>query len=229
MQKSFLDLAQSRIYPPLAIDYLNNEKSIQELYGFRPEINSFEYVIREKKRENINRKVLVEVLKDQYHGIFAEDLPFNSKIKSNIESLLDEKTFTVTTGHQLNIFTGPLYFLYKIISTINLSEKLKQHYSQFNFIPLYWMASEDHDFEEINHVNLFGKKIKWEQDLKGASGRMAAGTMVTALDEIKSLIEGNENGKKILSVFENAYLKNKKLSDATRYLVHHLFSTYGLV
>ncbi|HKR03330.1 MAG TPA: bacillithiol biosynthesis cysteine-adding enzyme BshC, partial [Bacteroidia bacterium] len=119
--------------------------------------------------------------------------------------------------------------LYKIISTVNLSEKLKQHYPLFHFVPVYWMASEDNDFEEINHFHLFGKKILWNQDQEGACGKIATDSLAPVFEELKSLIAGSENGVKILSVFENAYLKNKKLSDATRFLVHHLFSKFGLV
>jgi bacillithiol synthase len=230
MQKSFLEFSLTGILPPLTMAYLDNENSIHEFYNLRPEINSFEKAILEKKKEKTNREVLVEVLKDQYKNILITDFEFNAGVKSNIDLLLNEHTFTVTTGHQLNIFTGPLYFLYKIISTINLSEKLKQHYHpRYNFVPVYWMASEDHDFEEINHIHLFGKKITWDQNQKGACGRIATDSLINVLEELKSLIGGNENGIKILSVFENAYLKNKTLSDATRFLIHHLFSKYGLV
>ncbi|MEP7170435.1 MAG: bacillithiol biosynthesis cysteine-adding enzyme BshC [Bacteroidota bacterium] len=229
MQKSFLELSQTGIYSSLTLDYLNDEKSLHEFYNLRPEINSFEKAILEKKKENINRKVLVEVLNDQYKNIFTTDFEFNSNVKSNIDSLLNENTFTVTSGHQLNIFTGPLYFLYKIISTINLSEKLKQHYPHYNFVPVYWMASEDHDFEEINHIHLFGKKIAWNQNQKGACGKIATDSLITVIEELNASISGNANGKNILNLFEKAYLKNKSLSDATRFLVHHLFSKYGLV
>jgi uncharacterized protein YllA (UPF0747 family) len=73
--------------------------------------------------------------------------------QQNIEALNNSNTFTVTTGHQLNLFSGPLYFLYKIISTINLTTELKAKYPTYNFVPIYWMATEDHDFEEINYFN----------------------------------------------------------------------------
>jgi bacillithiol biosynthesis cysteine-adding enzyme BshC len=229
MQKTFLEFLNTGIYPLITQDYLNDENSLKQFHNLRPGISSFETAIREKEKEKTNRKVLVEVLNDQYKNIFAGDFEFNSKVKSNIDSLLDENSFTVITGHQLNIFTGPLYFLYKIISTINLSEKLKQQYPPYNFIPVYWMASEDHDFDEINHIHLFGKKIAWNQNQKGASGKITTASLITVIEELKLMLSGNENGGKILSVFENAYLKNENLSDGTRFLVHHLFSKYGLV
>ncbi|WP_416171478.1 bacillithiol biosynthesis protein BshC [Algoriphagus boritolerans] len=81
-----------------------------------------------------------------------------------------KKTFTVTTGHQLNLFTGPLYFIYKIVSTINLAKNLQSAYPEYHFVPVYWMASEDHDFEEINNFKLDGKKYQWNSTQKGAVG-----------------------------------------------------------
>src|SRR5437868_6473490 len=120
MQKSFLEFSQTGILPPLTSDYLNHEESLREFYNLPPEINSFEKAIQQKQKENINRKLLADVLNEQYKNIFKNDAEFNSKVKANIDFLGNENTFTVTTGHQLNIFTGPLYFIYKIISAINL-------------------------------------------------------------------------------------------------------------
>ncbi|HKR03412.1 MAG TPA: bacillithiol biosynthesis BshC, partial [Bacteroidia bacterium] len=96
MQKSFLEFSQAGILPALISDYLNNDSSLQEFYNLRPDINSFEKAIREKKKENINRKVLAEVLNDQYKNIFTDTFEFNAKVKSNIDLLQNENTFTVT-------------------------------------------------------------------------------------------------------------------------------------
>lgn len=72
----------------------------------------------------------------------------------------------------MNLFTGPLYFLYKIISTINLTKELKSKYPSYNFVPIYWMATEDHDFEEINYFNFKGKKFRWNKESTGPVGRL---------------------------------------------------------
>ena len=106
----------------------------------------------------------------------------NSLVKQNIEELKNDQSFTVTTGHQLCLFLGPLYFIYKIVSTIKLSESLKEKYPEYNFIPAYWMASEDHDFDEINHFYFKGKKIAWNSGQEGAVGRMR-------LDNMKKVFE----------------------------------------
>ena len=71
------------------------------------------------------------------------------KTENNIFLLKEINTYTITTGHQLCLFGGPLYFLYKIISTINLTKKLTNDFPENNFVPIFWMASEDHDFNDF--------------------------------------------------------------------------------
>ena len=97
---------------------------------------------------------MFNILSKQNQGINLSKLS-----NQNILSIKDENTFTVTTGHQLCLITGPLYFFYKIISTINLCEELKNKYPKYKFVPIFWMATEDHDFEEINHINIFKKLL----------------------------------------------------------------------
>ena len=122
----------------------------------------------ELKKEHYSKQsriVLVKALNSQY----AKMTPEKAVIK-NLKLLANENTFTVTTGHQLCLMTGPIYFIYKIISTINLCKKLKLKYPKSEFIPVYWMASEDHDFEEINSFNFQDKKIQWKRNSAGAVG-----------------------------------------------------------
>ena len=97
-------------------------------------------------------------------------------------------TFTVTTGHQLNLGTGPLYFLYKISAAINMSQKLNERYPDQHFVPVYWMATEDHDFEEINFFHLGGQKIQWNRPFGGAVGRMDLSGMEEVLIGLKHLL-----------------------------------------
>src|SRR5690606_21269725 len=127
------------------------------------------------------------------------------QLTANLEALLQENTFSITTGHQLNLFTGPLYFLYKIISAINLASALKEKYSENNFVPVYWMATEDHDFEEINFFNLHGKKFKWNSSQPEA-GKDAVGNLNTeGLDEVYNLFAAETGGGKTAEVLKNLF------------------------
>ena len=140
------------------LDYLEQKEAIQSFYNNFPDSLGFHNQIEEKENAHSlqSRLVLVEALKKQYTSFEVSD-----KTQENIELLKLRNTFTITTGHQLNLFTGPLYFLYKIICAINLAEELSQKFTDKNFVPVYWMATEDHDFDEINYFNLILKEKKY--------------------------------------------------------------------
>jgi len=211
-------------FSKLVIDYLNEDERLKPFVNHFPSLDNFEKQIIEKQNHPINRKVLVEVLKQQ-----NTDLNLSEKSEHNIDSLLNKDAFTITTGHQLCLFTGPLYFLYKIISTLNLAEQLQEKFPENNFIPVFWMATEDHDFQEINHIHLFEKEIAWTNLQSGAVGRMNLNEFKSVSNELKSALGESENAEQLLHLFENAYLKHQNLAQAARYLVNELFGKYGLV
>ena len=225
MQKFSLDFAETGLLKNLITDYLQQKDSLKSFYQYTSTLDSFATIIEERKKFPLHRDTLVKVLHHQY----AEVAIVDAMVKQNIDLLQKENTFTVTTGHQLCIFTGPLYVLYKIISTINLAKSLKEKYPTYHFVPVYWMASEDHDFEEINHVHLFNKKIEWKLDAKGTSGNLPTDTIVDVLKELKEIIGDTEQAKQLEHLFEKSYLFNSSLADAMRALVNELFGKYGLV
>lgn len=203
-----IPFSQASHFPKLFIDYIDRNPQLSGFYDSFPDLAGFKEAI--SKRKFSYRKELVEALKNQYLGVVNPP---------NIDILQDENTFTVTTGHQLNIFTGPLYVIYKIVSTINLAKKLKVAFPENNFLPVYWMATEDHDFEEISYFNLFGQKHKWETEQKGGVGRMNP-------SELLQIIEGLRDKPE---VFVKAYGENNTLAAAVRQYMHELFGAEGLV
>ncbi len=220
-------------FSKLVCDYLAEKPELQSFYHRFPKIENFEKQLEEKSRslschpelvEGQSRNTLVNSLNKQYQGINVSEAT-----QINIDSLTKEHTFTITTGHQLNLFTGPLYFLYKIFSVINLAEKLNKKHPKNHFVPVYWMATEDHDFEEINYFNLFGAKVAWERDSGGAVGELTTEGLEELLAVLKTTIGESTNAQKLSTLFSNAYIKHNNLADATRYLANELFSEYGLV
>ncbi|MCL4136327.1 UNVERIFIED_CONTAM: hypothetical protein GTU68_043821 [Idotea baltica] len=221
-----IPFAKTGYFSKVICDYLAKDKELESFYSNFPEISGFKKQL-ELKRQSFNantRHTLVNVLTKQYQNLTVANLT-----EQNIQLLNKENTFTVTTGHQLNLFTGPLYFLYKIISTINLCKQLKLEFPEENFVPIYWMATEDHDFDEINYFNFKGQKISWNIESKGGVGRLST----EGLDQVTSIFEksldGSKNAKKIIQLFKEAYLNHKNLADATRYLANELFGENGLV
>lgn len=167
------------------------------------------------------RKVLVEALTNQYNEVSN-----NGRALELISSLQNQNTFTVTTGHQLSLFTGPLFFVIKILQTIKQAEVLNAKYKDRCFVPVYWMATEDHDFEEIQKANLFSDELIWESNQKGPVGRFE----LDGLDEVKSRISALYQNHPESEIHEliKAYDGNN-LAEATRNLVHFLFSDFDLV
>ena len=213
-------------FTKIICDYLEKKESVSEFYNNFPDIDGFEKQIKSKWESfsDNSRKVLVSGLFGQYKGIEISDLT-----EENIGLLKQKNTFTVTTGHQLNLFTGPLYFLYKIISAINLSSQLKKEFPDCHFVPIYWMATEDHDFEEIQYFNFKENKISWSKNSNGAVGRLSLEGLEPVLKDFSSLLGNSKNAQRLKYLFEQTYLNNHKLTDGTRYLANELFGKYGLV
>jgi len=208
---------------PLVHDYLSESAKLSSFYGRYNTIDSFHNQMEEKSQFPVDRMTLVDVLKKQNQAIDLSDLT-----QSNIESLESIDTFTITTGHQLCIFTGPLYFLYKIVSTINLSLALKEKYPSKNFVPVFWLASEDHDFDEINHINLFDQTIRWDSSQGGAVGRMNLSDFSTVLEDLNLIMGRGQNAERLKAIFYKAY-SSANLAQSTRVLINELFKEDGLV
>ncbi|MEX2592087.1 MAG: bacillithiol biosynthesis cysteine-adding enzyme BshC [Anditalea sp.] len=215
MIKSIIEPECTGQFTSIFLDYIQQKESLQPFYHLFPTMENFRKLAERRTFDEQRRAVLVHSLKAQYEGF-----DITEQIGHNIQSLEHSNTFTVTTGHQLNLFTGPLYFFYKIVSTINLADKLNQAYPAYRFVPVYWMASEDHDFAEINHFHFDGEVFSWDTDQMGAVGEFK-------LDKgIKDLL------KRLAFVpdfFKKAYLEHTTLADAVRYYVNHLFGEKGLI
>lgn len=226
MPTDCISYQNSGYFSSLMNDYLDQKESIQSLYHRFPNLENFEAQIKEKKTNyaNENRAVLVSVLEVQYSKINASDNTLN-----NIKLLNNSNTFTITTGHQLNLFSGPLYFLYKIISTINLAKELKAKYPSENFVPIYWMATEDHDFDEINYFNFKGRKFRWNKESAGPVGRLSTEGLADFFEVYSLELGTGKNAETIKKLFQESYLNHSNLAEATRFLANELFGEYGLV
>ncbi len=196
------------------LDYIAQKEALFPFYSQYPSLESFQAQIELKANSYACRDVLVEVLNKQNAAY-----PLHDRQRENLAKLAETNCFTVTTGHQLALATGPLYFLYKILTTLKLSEKLKAAYPAHAFVPVFWMATEDHDFEEINHFHLFGKKYAWEKQAGGAVGNLTLEGLGEVLEKVPDFP----------SWLREAYMGSQNLAEATRKIVHHLFGPYGIV
>lgn len=226
MPSDCLSFQNSGYFTPLINDYLDRDPRVSDLFHRFPERKAFQSQMSEKSAffSPEKRKLLVAALRNQYQSTDATLATLN-----NLEKLSGPNTFTVTTGHQLNLFTGPLYFLYKIVSTINLSRELNNLHPESHFVPVYWMATEDHDFDEISYFNFKGLKFKWNREGGGPVGKLSTAGLDEVLKAFETALGPSDNAAKIVALFRKAYLEHSTLTAATRWLANELFGEYGLV
>lgn len=171
----------------------------------------------------VRRNVLLAALKAQYASLPNQQLPM-----AKLERLGNEGVFTITTAHQPNLFTGPAYLIYKIAGTIALARDLEAE-GLGEFVPVYWMGSEDHDFEELNHTYVFGKRIEWQTQQSGAVGRMRLDDLTEARNELLNILGKEGNAGELATLIEACYLPGLSVAEATRRFIDQLFGAYGLV
>lgn len=206
------------------VKYIVEDPNLRPFYKYPVSYDGFKNAIQDKSIEKIDRKTLVETLKRQ-HARLGKSL----EVQANIEKLSLENTFTVVTAHQPSLFTGPLFYIFKIVSTINLARQLAQQFPEYNFVPVFITSGEDHDFEEVNHLNLFGKKLTWESGETGAVGNMKTASLTAVLQDLKSIMGDGESAKALFETIERIHTTNERYSDAAFELAHFFFEEDGLV
>lgn len=217
--------AQTNAFSPVVLDYLNSDPKLQSFYSFPPTDDGLQKAIKAKAGHAINREVLTEELKKQYASVIS--FP---EVEQNIGLLKNQNTFTVCTAHQPNLFTGPLYFMYKIIHTIKLANTLAEKNPGYDFVPVYYMGCEDADFDELNHTFVGGKKIEWQKVQTGAVGRMIVDkSLLQLIDELESQLYFHQYAGDVIGLLRRCYSEGKDIQTATFELVNELYGKYGLI
>jgi bacillithiol biosynthesis cysteine-adding enzyme BshC len=212
-------------FSPLNVDYLAGHERLQPLYNFTPDDEGLSKAIDARKQFPVNRRVLVDALKKQY-----SNYPLRKEVSDNIELLLQENTFTICTAHQPNLMTGYLYFIYKIIHAAKLAQHLKTNHPDANFVPVFYIGSEDNDLDELSVFRFNGIKFRWQTEQTGAVGRMATNDLQPLLQQLTGLIgPPGEYAERLKDVITTAYNKSHNIAEATRYIVNEFLGKYGVV
>ena len=225
MVKSLVDYCETNSFSKFICDYLTSNQ-LAFLYGEYPNIKSFHDLAQNilNAYDQENRIVLVEELQNQYG-----DISVSKQTQKHLMWLEKENTVTVTTGHQLCLMLGPLYTIFKIVSIIKLSKMLNESSKSIRYIPVFWMASEDHDFEEISFFEYQGIKFKWKKESRGFTGELDLSGLEEVLKLFKSHLGESLNASHLKNLIKRSYQDHQNLSDATRVLLNELFGKYGLV
>jgi bacillithiol biosynthesis cysteine-adding enzyme BshC len=221
----------------LFIDYLYDFKNVQPYYlkNFRSSDEYLPLFESLQNSHNSNKIAVANIIETQY-----KNLKPSKQTKSNIESLKSPNTIAIVTGQQLGLLGGPMYTLYKSITAIKLCASLKQKYDSYNFVPVFWMEGDDHDFDEIKYFNVNTKdnelkKIVYDDGIdedvnRGSMGRLKFKSDIkNVLDEFKSSIRETEFTNDLLDIFENNYSEGSLFPESFRKVLFKLFDEYGLV
>ncbi|MGN6508342.1 MAG: bacillithiol biosynthesis cysteine-adding enzyme BshC [Chitinophaga sp.] len=219
-----LPFAGTGFCSPLIADFLAARGPLSNFYEYNPINPDFHKAMLLKAGQPVRRDILADTLYAQYGH-----MEIREEVRANIGLLQATNTFTICTAHQPNIFTGYLYFVYKILQTVKLAQELQRQYPERHFVPVYYMGSEDADLEELGSINLEGRKLTWDTDQTGAVGRMHTKGLEKLIDEIGALTGSMPHAPQLLEMLRKAYLGPDTIQEATRYLVNELFGCYGVV
>jgi bacillithiol biosynthesis cysteine-adding enzyme BshC len=222
------------VFSSLVNDYISGNGTARDYVPYTPNLEGIKKAIQQRKFSVIQRQTLVSVLENQYQvlGTIKEEknIAAFEKVQANIGLLKNDNCFAVTTAHQPNLFTGPLYFFYKIIHVIKLAAELKAQFPENDFVPVYYMGSEDADLAEVGSYSIDGAKHQWKTKQTGAIGRMLVDDhLLQLLQNLEGYWTVKPDGKEALAIIKAAYKKGNTINEATLQMVHLFFGQYGLV
>lgn len=225
MRKSILPYSRVPQLSKSDVAYASGDPRLTPFFTYAPTLDSFAQILSEKAKVEFPRADLVAALKRQY-----QDLPVLEKVAQNIAALGQNNTYTIVTAHQPSLFLGPLYFVYKALTTINLAEAVEARSNgEHRIVPVFVLGSEDHDIEELNKVNLFGKKIVWNPGESGPVGSMSTESLGGPLEELRAILGESDAARGLFERVEKSYLGKTDFAGATQALLHEFFGEYGLV
>ncbi len=209
--------------------FVDGNEHLKNLLGDNHAYYSFDKAIEGKMAfPESARTILCDNLQTQYQAI-ANKEHVDARVWENIQKLRQANTFTLTTGQQLHLFFGPAFVIYKILSLVDFCNELAAKYPDKNFVPVYWPASEDHDFDEIKNTKVFNQTFTWNASPGDACGRLKTDTVKEVIEQISASVNLNDEQVKLLSEFEAIYASSENLSEATIRIVNAFMGQYGVI
>lgn len=229
-------------YNELFLDYVDDFDSVNRFfeYDFKSdgdflkciELTSESY----RNGRQFLRKDLTGILSIQNHNFGS-----GQKALDNVAALNDSNTLAVVTGQQLGILTGPLYTIIKALNTIQLSDKLKSNFPEYNFVPVFWMEADDHDFLEINNISVvskenelkrltyFEKGIEDEKYLKPAGSLKFDGEIDKLVNELSESLGKTDFSSALFEAIAASYKSGNSMKRAFGQFLNFILGDRGIV
>jgi len=221
----------------LFLDYMYEFENVQKFYSinFRDD-NSYPDLFKKVAKRNPGlREDLINIILGQY-----KDFQPSKQTISNIEGLGTDNTIAVVTGQQLGIFGGPMYTIYKTITAIKLSSFLNDKFPDYNFVPVFWIEGDDHDFDEIKYFNIIDnqnnlKKISYDDGLKEEINRGSTAKIKLnknfddVFQQVNDTLRENDFKSDVMELLKNSYQSGQTLEYSFRSLMFQIFDEEGLI
>ncbi|MBK6912380.1 MAG: bacillithiol biosynthesis cysteine-adding enzyme BshC [Ignavibacteriales bacterium] len=221
----------------LFLDYLYNFEKINKFYARNPyDKETYSKAFEEiASKRPVSRANLEALIRNQYSG-----KTYSTKTQKNIELLAKDSTLTIVTGQQLGILGGPLYTFNKIITTIKLANHLKERFDSFNFVSVFWLEGDDHDFNEVRNINIIDnsnelKKISYgeeipEDEINPSVGQINLDDKINSfLLDLEQHLRQTEFTPELMKQIKNFYTSGKTFKKSFAELIHLFFDQHGLI
>jgi len=223
MHKESIALSHTGQFPRFVCDYLSQENQTDSYTDYRPDMSGLVARKKELSAKGVQTLLVAEAIREQY-----DDIALSESQQRHLDLLSSSQAFTITTGHQVALFGGPLFLLHKIASTIRLAAMASETLN-VPVVPIFWMATEDHDIAEVDHIDLFDQRLRLEHTYTGMAGRMPLESIDQVLDSVKEQLGDRPCADRLTDLLSSCYGSSDTLSSALRKFVQRLFGTYGIL
>jgi bacillithiol biosynthesis cysteine-adding enzyme BshC len=218
-----LDFGQINALSNRDIKYQQDPESFSSFINELPTIEGIGNAITKRLEFPVNRALLSSVLLESYHDCAT------SEQTTHINDLLSDHTFTIVTAHQPILLGGPAYYIYKIISILSLCNRLRKQYPHYKFVPVFISGAEDHDFDEVNKLNIFNQQLDWVTNQTGPVGRFTTQGLEEIIQRFNAALGVSPEAESLKTIFTDAHKNADSYNDFVFRWINDVFGKYGLL
>ncbi len=213
--------------PKLFLEYLDHFEKVQSFYFHPPNMPAVTRAARKLDYPDERRAEISSILRRQNIALGA-----GAETLSNLDRL-EKGAVAVVSGQQVGLFSGPAYSVYKALTAIEIAEELT--HEGIPAVPVFWMATEDHDLDEVRHSTWFdqGKLVRFEfpagEETGRPVGRIPLGAQIERLVQEAAEMIANQGSDLLAQYLMESYRPEETYGSAFGKLFARLFAQHGLI